>query len=128
MSTTQHDQLIAFAYAKCMENTCRKKKHCSIILHKRKIVACGINRMKTHPLAVKHGYRFGEVHSELDAFLKCDIREDIELWNFRFNKQGEMKISRPCKHCMPWCSKIFDKIYYTTDKGIVALNTTISCG
>lgn len=117
MDLEKHRKLIDFAYAKCLEIP-RRKKHCSVILHKRKIVAVGINRYKTHPLAVKHGYLFGEVHSELDALLKCDKREDLELWNFRFNRFGQMRISRPCPKCILWCTKVFDRIYFTTETGM----------
>ena len=117
LEPAKYQKLISFAYEKCMEIP-RRKKHCSIIMHKNKILAVGINRFKTHPLAVKHGYLFGEVHSELDAFLKCDRRDGLELWNFRFNSFGEMRMSRPCPKCMPWCGKVFDRICYTMDDGI----------
>jgi hypothetical protein len=121
LDPAKHRKLIDFAHAKCLEIP-RRKKHCSIILHKNKIVAVGINRFKTHPLAVKHGYLFGEVHSELDAFLKCEKRDGLELWNFRFNTLGEMRISRPCPKCLPWCMKVFDNIYYTMNDGIHEFN------
>ena len=117
LEPAKHQKLISFAYEKCMEIP-RRKKHCSIIMHKNKILAVGINRFKTHPLAVKHGYLFGEVHSELDAFLKCDRKEGLELWNFRFNSFGQMRMSRPCPKCMPWCGKVVDRICYTMDDGI----------
>ena len=45
----------------------RPKKHVSLILRKKKIVSIGTNTTRTHPQAKKLGYRFGEVHSELDA-------------------------------------------------------------
>ena len=117
LDPNKYSKLIHFAHVHCLKIP-RRKKHCSIIMHKNKILAVGINRFKTHPLAVKHGYMFGEVHSELDAFLKCDRREGLELWNFRFNNQGLMRISRPCPKCLPWCAKVFDRIYYTMDDGI----------
>jgi len=120
----KHRKLIDFAHAKCLEIP-RHKKHCSIILHKNKILSVGINRFKTHPLAVKHGYLFGEVHSELDAFLKCDRRDGLELWNFRFNRQGQMRISRPCLKCLPWCLKVFDRICFTMDDGIFEFDQSI---
>lgn len=117
LDPAKHRKLVEFAHAKCLEIP-RRKKHCSIILHKNRIISVGINRFKTHPLAVKHGYLFGEVHSELDAFLKCDRKTDLELWNFRFNSLGQMRISRPCPKCLPWCVKVFDRILYTMDDGI----------
>lgn len=112
--TDKHRKLIEFAHAKCLEIP-RRKKHCSIIIHKNRIISFGVNRFKTHPLAVKHGYLFGEVHSELDAFLKCDRKEGLELWNFRFNTLGQMGMSRPCPKCLPWCLNVFDRIVYTMD-------------
>lgn len=115
-----HQRLVRFAFEKCMEVP-RKKKHCSLILHKKRIVAWGTNRFKTHPMALEHGYRFDEVHSELDAFLRCDIREGIELWNFRFNRRGEMRMARPCCRCLPWCIKVFYRIHYTTPEGIMRM-------
>lgn len=116
-----HQRLVRFAFEKCMEVP-RKKKHCSLILHGNRIVAWGTNRYKTHPMAVEHGYRFAEVHSELDAFLRCDHRKDIVLWNFRFNRSGDMRTAKPCCRCLPWCMKVFDKIYYTTSEGIRELD------
>ena len=117
LDPAKHRKLVEFAHAKCLEIP-RRKKHCSIILHKNRIISVGINRFKTHPLSVKNGYLFGEVHSELDAFLKCDRKTDLELWNFRFNSLGQMRISRPCPKCLPWCAKVFDRILYTMDDGI----------
>lgn len=124
LEPAKHQKLITFAYEKCMKIP-RRKKHCSIIMHKNKILAVGINRFKTHPLAVKHGYLFGEVHSELDAFLKCDRRDGLELWNFRFNSFGQMRMSRPCPKCLPWCGKIFDRICYTMEDGIHEFDMSI---
>ena len=97
----------------------RSKKHVSIIVSKNKIISIGINQLKTHPKAKKHGYRFNEVHSELDAFLKIKKTGNYKLFNFRFNRFGEMRMSRPCKKCMSWCSEVFDDIYFTTPYGIL---------
>jgi deoxycytidylate deaminase len=113
----KHRKLVNFAMEHCLSIP-RRKKHCSIIVAKKKIISVGTNRYKTHPLAAKHGYLFDEVHSELDALLKCDKKCGIELWNFRFNANGEMRMSRPCPKCLPWCLKIFDRIVYTMDDGM----------
>jgi hypothetical protein len=77
--------------------------------------------MKTHPLARKYGYLFDEMHSELDAFRKCGNKQGLELWNFRFNRFGQERISRPCTKCLPWCIEVFDCIHYTTGDGIKRL-------
>jgi len=99
----------------------RSKKHCSLIIHKNNIVAVGINQFKTHPKAKEIGYRYDEVHSELDALLRCKQRRSLTLLNIRFNRFGEMRLARPCHLCMPWCKMIFDSIYYTTPDGVVKL-------
>ena len=96
----------------------RSKKHCSLIIHKNRIVSVGVNGMgKTHPKAKKIGYRYDEVHSELDALLRCKERKNLELVNFRFNRFGDSRLSHPCSLCCPWCKLMFDKIYYTTREG-----------
>lgn len=99
----------------------RPKRHCSIILRKGRVISVGTNLMKTHPMAKKYGYLFDELHSELDAFRKCEERNGLELWNFRFNRFGNERLSRPCPKCLPWCVEVFDTIYFTTGSGISEL-------
>jgi len=99
----------------------RSKKHCSLIIHKNNIISVGINQFKTHPKAKEIGYRYDEVHSELDALLRCKQKGNLTLLNIRFNRFGEMRLAKPCHLCMPWCKMIFDSIYYTTPEGVVRL-------
>ena len=99
----------------------RQKKHISLIIHKRKIIAVGQKVFKTHPDTVRLGYRCADMHSELDAFRKVpkSLRgEKLTLLNFRFNRFGDFRNSKPCPVCAKWCGEIFHKIYYTTDAGI----------
>jgi hypothetical protein len=99
----------------------RQKKHISLILYKRKIIAVGQNIFKTHPDTFRLGYRCAEMHSELDAFRKIpkSLRsEKLILLNFRFNRFGHFRNSKPCDVCAKWCGEIFHKIYYTDDNGI----------
>lgn len=105
----------------CINNPL-SKKHCSIISRGNKILSVGINQHKTHPLAAKYNYRYSELHSELDAFRKIDQRTKLTLINFRYNRYGQMRMSKPCVKCLPWCLEIFDKIYYSTREGIVLLS------
>jgi hypothetical protein len=61
------------------------------------------------------------MHSELDAYRKVpkSLRgEKLILLNFRFNRFGEFRNSKPCSVCAKWCGEIFHKIYYTDDTGI----------
>ena len=100
----------------------RPKKHVSIIVRKNEIVSMGTNTFRTHPKAKELGYRFDEVHSELDALLRYKgPKDNLTLLNFRYNRFGDMRKSKPCRFCTPWCIALFDKIYYTTDSGIELL-------
>lgn len=99
----------------------RQKKHISIIVHKKEIVSIGQNEYKTHPQSVKLGYKYPEMHSELDAFRKIPYNlrgKKLILLNVRFNRFGELRNSKPCPVCSKWCSQIFHKIYYTTNDGL----------
>lgn len=97
----------------------RTKKHVSLIIRKGRLLAMGTNAFKGHPMASKLGYRFGEQHSELNAFLKCSHKDKLTLINIRFNKNEQMRMARPCALCLPWCSALFDEIYYTCPDGYV---------
>lgn len=105
----------------------RTKKHVSLILRKGRLLAVGTNAFKGHPIASKIGYRFGEQHSELNAFLKCSEKDRLTLINVRFNKEGHMRMARPCSLCLPWCSALFDNIYYTCPDGFVRKLDVDSC-
>ena len=100
----------------------RQKKHVSLVVRKGIVESVGTNQLKTHPLAKKYGYRYDEVHSELDALLKYKGSKDgLMLVNFRFNSDGEMRMSKPCCLCLPWCTAVFNDIFYTTNDGITHL-------
>jgi hypothetical protein len=102
----------------------RQKKHISLIIYKRKIVAVGQNIFKTHPDTFRLGYRCAEMHSELDAFRKIPhaLRsKKLILLNFRFNRFGNFRNSKPCPVCAKWCGEVFHKIYYTDDNGMQRL-------
>jgi hypothetical protein len=123
-----HDRIISnlntyatMAFPKAME-VARSKKHISLILNKKgNVLSAGCNEMRTHPEAAKMGYRYNEVHSELDALIRLDKimrnSKDLILLNYRFNRFGDFRMSRPCTKCMPWCIAIFKEIIYTTKNG-----------
>ena len=100
----------------------RPKKHVSLIVRKNEIVSVGTHHFRTHPLAKKYGYRFDEVHSELDALLRYKgPKDNLVLVNYRFNRFGDMRMSKPCCMCLPWCSAVFDEMWYSTNDGMVNL-------
>ena len=97
----------------------RPKKHVSVIVRKNEIVSVGTNKFRTHPLAKKYGYRFDEVHSELDALLRYrGPKDSMKLINFRFNRFGDMRMSKPCCSCLNWCLALFDDVWYSTNGGM----------
>jgi hypothetical protein len=90
----------------------RQKKHISLIIYKRKIISVGQNIFKTHPDTFR---------LELDAYRKVpkNLRDKkLILLNFRFNRFGDFRNSKPCPVCSKWCNELFHKIYYTMDDGI----------
>lgn len=99
----------------------RSKKHVSIIVSKGEILSIGTNEFKTHPAAKKIGYRYDEMHSELSALIRCSERKNLHLYNFRFNRFGEMRLARPCCLCLPWCKAVFKTIHHSTTSGIVKM-------
>lgn len=102
----------------------RQKKHISLVIYKRKIIAVGQNIFKTHPDTFRLGYRVADMHSELDAFRKIpnNLRnKKLILINFRFNRFGNIRNSKPCFICSKWCNEVFHQIYYTSDDGIHTL-------
>ena len=97
-------------------------RHVSIVISGKSIVAIGTNSGKTHTLAREMGYMTDEVHSELDAFSKIRYKNGrFTLVNFRFNKSGNLRCSKPCKYCLPWTSIFFDETWYSTNKGMTRL-------
>jgi deoxycytidylate deaminase len=79
-------------------------KHFSFIVCKNEILSMGWNNVKkTHPLALKNGYAFPFIHSELDAIIKFD--EPLKklrycsIINVRLTKTNKVTLSRPCKNC-----------------------------
>lgn len=123
MQLSHAEEYLQMAYPMCLTIP-RQKKHVSLIICKKRIIAVGMNYFKTHPMAKEFGYQFEEMHSELDAFRKLDRSDKskkLHLINVRFNKFGQMRMSKPCEKCLPWCVEVFNTIHYTTDQGIQRL-------
>ena len=114
------EKLINIAKPLCIDLD-RKKKHVSIIVSKGDVVSIGTNQYKTHPIAKAIGYRYSEMHSELNALLKTDQRKNLHLYNFRFNRFGEMRIAKPCCLCMPWCKAVFKSIHFSSRDGMLEM-------
>lgn len=117
------NEYLKMAYPICLEIP-RQKKHVSIIIHKNRVISVGTNSFKTHPKAKEIGYHYEEMHSELEAYQRVPRKfksKKLVLLNCRFNRFGDLRMSRPCELCLPWCKEIFNEIYYTNDEGLMKL-------
>lgn len=98
-------------------------KHFSFIIKRNKIIALGWNQpYKSHPVACKYRHRFNSIHSELHAI--CNFPYPIKelrkytLVNIRLDKCQQIRISKPCKFCIPLLVGVSPrKIYYSTNSG-----------
>lgn len=101
-----------------MAQQCRTRKlHVSLIVRDKTVVSAGTNGFEI-PLRYAHmGYR--SLHSEAAAMIRYRGQKDgLELYNFRFNRSGEMRMAKPCSICLPWCESVFDSITWTTNQGL----------
>jgi deoxycytidylate deaminase len=95
--------------------------HTTFVLNKSKVVAIGINNVKTHPATLKYNY-CGQVglHSELSAVIKLGKEDcsDLTFVNVRVKKNGSIGTSLPCRGCMDMLNQVgFKKVYFTNEKG-----------
>jgi len=117
------NEYLKMAYPICLSIP-RQKKHVSIILHKNRVISVGTNSFKTHPKAKEIGYHYEEMHSELEAYQRVPRKfksKKLTLVNCRFNRFGDLRMSRPCELCLPWCKEIFNEIYFTTNDGLTKM-------
>ena len=101
-----------------------------VVVYKRHIISVGFNSNKTHPIQkIYNRERFAEdctphsLHAEITAlvFLKDrkDIKwSDVDLYIYRENRNGELRMSKPCKSCMALIKELgIKRIHYTTNDG-----------
>lgn len=93
----------------------QRKRHVSVITKKDRIICTATNAFEVPSRYAYRGYR--SLHSEVHAYMKLNVRDNLTLHNFRFNNQGELRMAKPCKICMPWCEAVFEKIIYSDSKG-----------
>ena len=99
--------------------------HYSYIVQDGKIIEMGVNR-SIHHGAVRHlGYSDdSKIHSEVDAYFKAKGHPDFdkempfEVVNIRLNRQGDLRMSKPCSCCNNFLKGLGAKdCYFTTDAG-----------
>ena len=106
-------QGMAWEYCKLKART--NKKHVSIITRGDMVEAIACNSFEVPERYAHRGYR--STHSEVAAFMKLNCKRDsLVLYNYRFNNDGETKLSKPCKTCTPWVDALFELCWYSTDQ------------
>lgn len=124
MNTKIASSYIPYAW-EVAEGLTRTNRHISLVFIGKQLVATGTNERKTHPLAIKYQYLYPDVHSELSAFVKCKhlgYQNPLSLVNYHFNRQGVLKMARPCKRCFIWTIHAFDEIWYSVPDGFIKMN------
>jgi hypothetical protein len=108
-------------------------RHFSFILYKRKIISIGMNCKKTHPINLlnpkfckENGLNVSDqkqICSELNSILKLKRMTNIDtnkciLVNLRYDKNGNLALSKPCSSCENLLKyHNFKKIIWTNDNG-----------
>lgn len=94
--------------------------HCAAIFKRNKILSIGINSFKTHPLAIKYGYREPTVHAELQAAIKLGLTNcsGLSIAVLRIGRNNKLAMSKPCVHCSKLISDLgFKNVYFTGRNG-----------
>jgi deoxycytidylate deaminase len=96
------------------------------VVHKKRIVSTGVNRMKTHPIMLNSGYRNGQyfVHAEADAIVRAGLKDfsEYDLYVVRILKNEEFALAKPCDGCNELVGTYnFRNVYYTTDNGTLSV-------
>lgn len=101
-----------------------------VIVYKKQIISVGFNSTKTHPIQkIYNKERFNcdstphSLHAEITALIfikdRKDIKwNDIDIYTYRENNQGDLRMSRPYKSCMRLLKNLgISRIHYTTNDG-----------
>jgi len=94
-------------------------KHFSFIIQSNQLVEWGTNR--ANPPLIKFGYENHQmIHSENLAYKRgkglLDKNKKFEVVNIRLNRSKQVKISKPCSHCLEYLKKMGCSNIWFTDK------------
>jgi len=96
--------------------------HFSFIIQNNKILEMGMNR-KGPPLeGFGYSQDFGKIHSENDVYRKAkgiiDYQKPFDILNIRLNKNGSLRMSKPCSCCSAFLDVVGCRnIYFSTNDG-----------
>lgn len=97
-----------------------KQKIGAIIFDKSKIISKGYNHPQRSIRHLKKKFQkwSGTVHAEVDAIIKAktDLK-NLSLLVVRINKNNQLRMAKPCQHCMMYIEYVgIKKIYYSIDE------------
>lgn len=92
----------------------------AVIFNKNQFISSGHNCANRSVKNLKPIYRHWptSVHAEVDAILKakCDLK-GASIVVVRINKEKQLRLSAPCKHCLMYLKHVgIRKIYYTINQ------------
>ena len=112
--------------SKKFKNHSEKYIHYSFIIQNNKIIEWGMNR-PGHP-AKHYGYNkksidptfVAKIHAEIDAFQKAkgllNKTKYFDIINIRVNKEGKLRISKPCICCFHLLKELGCRNFYYTNE------------
>lgn len=122
------DDAVKFAKKKLSKHSQGCYAHYSFIVQNNEIIGYGVNQ-DGEPL-IHWGYKrmkddpsyTPKIHAEIHAYRKnkslIDKTKNFEIINIRLNKQGELRLSKPCTCCAKLLSELgCKKFYYSSEKG-----------
>jgi deoxycytidylate deaminase len=135
------NRLKDIAYSLLDNDSERRCRHFSFIIHKGRLISTGTNNAKTHPLNLinrKISKITGDDYSdqkqtcsELNAILKLKRLTNIDtkkciLVNIRFNRNNEIALAKPCMSCDNLLKyHNFKQIFWTLNNGKYASSKDI---
>lgn len=102
--------------------------HYTFVIQDNKILEWATNACHEPP--IHFGYHANldyrpKLHAELFAYKRAKgllHRDEFDIINIRLNKQGDTKMSKPCKSCYQFLSAVgCSKFYYSSDIGFLRL-------
>jgi len=126
---------IAKAMTDASSFSCTKRcHHYSFVIYKKRILAVGLNKQKTHPTNLKNrkistrtGEDFSEfkhICSEFSAITKLKKLTNIDtkkcvLINLRYDRNKKIALAKPCMSCQSLLNTYtFKKVLWTNNTGV----------
>lgn len=98
-----------------------RQRHAAALVAKHKVVAYGLNSLKTRASVLKHNGNFHDrtcTHAEVDALRKVKDASGLTLYVASLGRGGVVKNSKPCEDCQRLIDRSgLKRIIYTNGDG-----------